>query len=261
MLTLEGVKSDALFSYQPPLNIVALLVFLPLKQILTPRWFHKINVAAIRTVNAPLLLIIAVLERRTLWSGIRRQKDVDHLPKTGLIKSGVWDFSRGFSVHGDIQAVFDAEPPQEIEDEIEADDDLNTDNLERTFTQQFGGPSEGNVNNDKDGADDTPRPGLKRTQTSKSARSRRDSVMPFGGISQRMRDILNEASEDDESEDLKSRLEALEKSTGRIEEMLERLCENLDDAPRKRSLNSSLSGGKTGTLDDLDRSGTAEIDD
>jgi hypothetical protein len=261
VLTLEGVKSDALFSYQPPLNILALLILLPLKQFLTPRWFHKINVAAIRTVNAPLLLIIAVVERRTLWSGIRRQKDVEHLTKTGLAKPGFWDFSRGFSVHGDLQAVFDAEPPQEIEDEIEADDDLDTHNLERTFTQEFGGPSEGNENNDKDGADDTPRPGLKRTQTSKSMKSRRDSVMPFVGMSQRMRDLLNEGSEDEDREDMKSRLEALEKSTGRIEEMLERLCLALDDAPRKRSSNSSMTGGGTGTLDDLDRSGTAEIDD
>ena len=38
VLTFEGVKSDALFAYRPPLNFLALLVLLPLKFVLTPRW-------------------------------------------------------------------------------------------------------------------------------------------------------------------------------------------------------------------------------
>ena len=42
VLTFEGVKSDALFSYRPPLNAVALVTLLPLKFILSPRWFHKV---------------------------------------------------------------------------------------------------------------------------------------------------------------------------------------------------------------------------
>jgi hypothetical protein len=259
VLTLEGVKSDAIFSYQPPFNMLALLILLPLKQVLTPRWFHKINVAAVRTLNAPLLLIIGFIERRTLWSGIRRQKDVEQLPKAPS-RPGFLDFSRGFSVHGDIQAVFDAEPPQEIEDEIEADDDLGTHVLQTALAQELVGASNGGEDMDKDEEDDIPRPGLKRTMTSKSMKSRRDSVMPFIGISQRMRDLLNEGSEDEDDE-VRSRLEALEKSTGRIEEMLGRLCEELDDGPRKRSASSSMVGGETGTLDDLDRSGTADIDD
>ena len=41
VLTFEGVKSDALFAYRPPLNVLALLVLLPLKFCLTDRWFHK----------------------------------------------------------------------------------------------------------------------------------------------------------------------------------------------------------------------------
>jgi hypothetical protein len=261
VLTLEGVKSDAIFAYQPPFNILALLILLPLKQVLTPRWFHKINVAAVRVLNAPLLLIIGFIERRTLWSGTRRQKDAEQLPKAAHARVGLWDFSRGFSVHGDIQAVFDAEPPQEIEDEIEADDDLNTRVLEREFAQEFGKAADDAEVKDKDGDGKTPRPGLNRTMTNKSMKSRRDSVMPFVGMSQRMKDLLNEGSEDEEGEDLKSRLEALEKSTGRIEEMLGRLCEELDDGPRKRSEGSIEGGGETGMLDDLDGSGTADIDD
>jgi hypothetical protein len=43
--TIEGVKADVLFSYQPPLNLIALGVMLPASHILTPRWFHKVRVA------------------------------------------------------------------------------------------------------------------------------------------------------------------------------------------------------------------------
>jgi hypothetical protein len=38
VLTFEGVKSDALFAYRPPFNVLALVVLLPLKFVLTPRW-------------------------------------------------------------------------------------------------------------------------------------------------------------------------------------------------------------------------------
>ena len=125
VLTLEGVKSDAIFAYQPPFNMLALLILLPLKTVISPRWFHKINVAAVRTLNAPLLLIIGFVERRTLWAGTRRNKE-EELPKVKPSRAGLWDFRRGFSVHGDIQAVFDAVPPQEEQDAIDADDDLGT---------------------------------------------------------------------------------------------------------------------------------------
>ncbi len=60
VLTFEGVKSDAIFSYQPPFNILALFILLPLKFVLSPRWFHKINVTAVRTINAPLLIMISM---------------------------------------------------------------------------------------------------------------------------------------------------------------------------------------------------------
>ena len=43
VLTFEGVKSDAIFAYRPPLNILALLVLLPLKFVLSARWFHKVR--------------------------------------------------------------------------------------------------------------------------------------------------------------------------------------------------------------------------
>lgn len=40
--TLGSVKADSLFSYQPPVNLFALCVLLPLSYVLTPRWFHKV---------------------------------------------------------------------------------------------------------------------------------------------------------------------------------------------------------------------------
>lgn len=54
------VKADALFSYQPPLNLFAFIVMLPLSYILSKRWFHKVNVFMIRVTSMPILLAIAV---------------------------------------------------------------------------------------------------------------------------------------------------------------------------------------------------------
>lgn len=41
--TIEGVKGDAVFSYQLPFNILAIVILYPLSFILNARWFHKIN--------------------------------------------------------------------------------------------------------------------------------------------------------------------------------------------------------------------------
>jgi len=41
--TLNRVKADVLFSYQPPLNLLAFLVMFPASFVLTPRWFHKVR--------------------------------------------------------------------------------------------------------------------------------------------------------------------------------------------------------------------------
>lgn len=86
--------------------------------------------------------------------------------------------------------------------------------------------------------------------------SRRDSVAPFAGITGRLRDILLEESEDDKDVSMKKRLEALEDATIRIERMLGRLCEALDDS----SGSGTSKGKETGRIADLDVSGTAEID-
>jgi hypothetical protein len=82
------------------------------------------------------------------------------------------------------------------------------------------------------------------------------------GISQRMKELLNEGSDAEDGESVKERLEALEKSSRRIESMLARLCGELDERTGRRTESSSDDEGTglTGTLIDLDRSGTADID-
>ncbi|KAK7972613.1 hypothetical protein PG988_006747, partial [Apiospora saccharicola] len=117
VLTFAGVKSDAIFAYPPPFNLLALLFLLPLKPVLTSRKFHEVNVSLIRALNAPTLLLIGCFERRharnnPLHRSARRSSRLR------------WNFS-GFSPHGDIQAVFQAAPPADIQNEIEELDALS----------------------------------------------------------------------------------------------------------------------------------------
>ncbi|KAF8634558.1 hypothetical protein AX17_004148 [Amanita inopinata Kibby_2008] len=89
--TIEGVKADSLFSYQPPVNLLALCILLPASYILTPRWFHKVNVFLIRLTNFPLLLLIAFYERQSKSAettgfydtlGAAFERIVDTLPRS-----------------------------------------------------------------------------------------------------------------------------------------------------------------------------------
>jgi hypothetical protein len=209
VLTLEGVKSDAIFAYQPPFNIAALVFLLPLKFFVSPRWFHKINVTAVRFLNAPLLLIIGYLERRALWAGSRRSAFSPRRPRG---RFGLRDISRGFSLHGDIQAVFDTAPPETIQDEINDTDDLDEE-------EQV------------DVAVEPDQPTLSRTNSTMSRpKSRRDSMAPFGGkLKEQLRDLLHDAAESDSDNgtDTGTRLDRLEESIKRIEGLVGRLVQNL----------------------------------
>src|SRR2546421_251887 len=137
VLTFEGVKSDAIFAYMPPFNILALVVMLPLKFVVSDRMFHKVNVFATRTLNAPLLFLISFYERRHLWRDDRhRHRPGASAPglnwkSRGSVVSGswafvksFWDFTR-FKVHGDIQAVFETPPPRSVLEDIAEEDDLH----------------------------------------------------------------------------------------------------------------------------------------
>ena len=201
VLTFEGVKSDAIFAYQPPFNILALCILLPLKMILTPRWFHKINVAAVKTINAPLLLLISVYERKRLWS----TKPLDLKPKLYF-----WDLSR-FSVHADIQAVFDTDPPQSILDEISEVEESHEQGTLSVPSINFDGSA-------------TKKPKGRQRSPTKIAK-RKDSMATMEGLT----DHLGEWLHGHGGSGLTGRLEALERSTKRIEDMLKRVCQDLGD--------------------------------
>ncbi|KAH8810937.1 hypothetical protein F5884DRAFT_819396 [Xylogone sp. PMI_703] len=101
VVTFGGVKSDSIFAYQPPFNILAVCLLLPLRLILSPRWFHKINVAATRVINAPILLIICLFERAYLRADTNRRVFRSSNKRGG----GLWGISK-FSISSSIEAVF-----------------------------------------------------------------------------------------------------------------------------------------------------------
>lgn len=162
VLTFEGVKSDAIFNYPAPFNIIAIIVFLPLKRVLSQRMFHKVNVACVKTINLPILLVIAWYERKTLWVTEKhsrfKPRHIDWTNPFGPRATSkgwwsramiFWDLSR-FSAHGDLQAVFDITPPDDLIDEENEDDEdqgppdgprKNSNigkRIIRSFTLQFG---------------------------------------------------------------------------------------------------------------------------
>ncbi|KAF3909136.1 hypothetical protein ABW21_db0207298 [Orbilia brochopaga] len=219
--TLEGVKSDSIFSYLPPLNLFAVFVLLPLKFVITDRWFHKINVAIIRTLNMPILLLLAFLERRAWWapppSNGKAARKVRRPPLSKRTIS-VPGLSKGFSAHGDIQAVFRAESDRmiQVQEEQAADAEGPDGEIDDSLGMlgagyQFRNGSRADLMGNFVGGST-----LRKL-------SRRDSVMPFGDISEQLRAILSTA--DDESEagaaHMGQRVKVLEERLKNIEEMLE----------------------------------------
>ncbi|KAK0636504.1 hypothetical protein B0T17DRAFT_519280 [Bombardia bombarda] len=110
VLTFQGVKSDSIFAYPPPFNMAALVVMLPLKFVVRPSTFHHVNVAVIKFINCPVLLLIALYERRRVWARTLNEGGGGGAGRT-------WHF--GLSPYGDIQAVFRAEPPPEVMEALE----------------------------------------------------------------------------------------------------------------------------------------------
>ncbi|KDR80736.1 hypothetical protein GALMADRAFT_241168 [Galerina marginata CBS 339.88] len=115
VFTIEGVKADSLFSYQPPVNLIALLIMLPASYTLSPRWFHKVNVFMIRLTSFPILLAISFYERQSKLAGTITlydtvihvaEKVFDTLPRTFKRMT----FFEGLAGAGsDIDAVFELE--------------------------------------------------------------------------------------------------------------------------------------------------------
>lgn len=213
VLTLEGVKSDAVFSYQAPFNILAVFLLLPLKFVVSPRWFHKIHVASVRFVNLPLLLVIAVAERRILWPADTPNKRKE---SSGGFWNGVkqwfWVNWR-ITAHRDIRAVFDMPPPESID--IAVDDELTHHLIRRQFTRQ-------------------------NTTDSLRRPSRRDSMFP--GVNPRLRGSFT-GSED--MHDMNSRMDSLEDAMSRMENMMRQVY-----GGKLEKSDSTAGMGETSTLHD-----------
>jgi hypothetical protein len=255
VFTLEGVKSDAIFAYQPPFNILALLILVPLKFVASPRWFHKIHVFSVRLLSLPLLLIIAVIERRGLWP---------NNPERKRTTPWFWEKWR-ITAHSDIETVFEIPAPDSVIAEVAADDDIPAHMIRRQFTRQT--TSDAAAIADKDGAGaagaphEAPPPtrpaSIRRHESSAKNNgktpSRRDSIA-FPGLAQQIRGMLSEHSDESNVAD---RLEALEESTARIERLLTRILgevEELDGGIAVEDQEDEETVGKTGTIRDLDRS-------
>ena len=75
MNTLSLVKSDSLFSYTAPLNILGWILH-PLRYTLPFRQYVKVNRTVIKITHFPILLVIFLYERTILGSSIFEQSDV-----------------------------------------------------------------------------------------------------------------------------------------------------------------------------------------
>lgn len=253
VFTLEGVKSDAIFAYQPPFNILALVVLVPLKFVVSPRWFHKIHVFSVRLLNLPLLLVIAAVERRGLWPNVgSRSTKAAELPHNKRGKPWFWEKWR-ITAHSDIETVFEIPPPESVLAEVAADDDFTVHMIRRQFTRQTtmdgaGDPASGTVF--QEAAPAARPPSVRRHESSSAKLSRRDSVA-FPGLAQQIRGMLTEHSDESNVAD---RLEALEESTARIEALLMKLAgeEGQPEAVEEQEEDERV--GKTGTIRDLDQS-------
>ena len=221
VMTLEGVKGDAIFAYPPPFNVLAILLLVPLKFCVSPRWFHKIHVLSVRLINLPILLVIALAERRLL-SPHKEAPTLSPAPSlskghaTLKIRRRFWDRWR-ITTHSDISTVFEVPLPDSVLSEIAADDDMTRHLIRRQFSTaaRVAAPPT-----------PTPTPPVEQQQPQtpqgpgQRPLGRRDSIAPFPGLRAELQGVL---SESDEMTDMTARLETLEESMLRIEGLLERL--------------------------------------
>lgn len=211
VLTLEGVKADAVFAYQPPFNILAVFILLPLKFIVSPRWFHKIHVTSVRLLNIPLLLLIAVAERRTLWPSHGPEKHSQPLSKKWFWQK--WHLS----AQKDILSVFDVPVPDHIQDHVAIDDGITSHMIRRQFQRH-----------DSLSSAVKKRPG------------RRDSM--FSGMMQKMHSSMTATGDDG---DWVSKMDSLERKVDRMHGMLLRLLDEDGDAVPDETADQDEAGTST----------------
>ncbi|KAG5636760.1 hypothetical protein H0H81_006950 [Sphagnurus paluster] len=126
------VKSDALFSYQPPFNLLAFLILKPASFILSPRALHTTNVFLIKLTSLPILIVIGIYERyfaagqrfaetgrttaHTLFNSLPRQ--IKHMPLVeALVGSSSTDLYEAlFEV--ELTSELDPFEGSDVEDEV-----------------------------------------------------------------------------------------------------------------------------------------------
>lgn len=113
----------------PPLNLIALFFMWPLSHFLTPRWLHKVNVFATRTLSLPILLLIALYERQsesgsfiTEWFTRTKLALTAKLPRRWADKLSLLE-----GAHWECEAVFDYTPSGDEKSSTDDDDFDDTD--------------------------------------------------------------------------------------------------------------------------------------
>ncbi|EJF64813.1 hypothetical protein BD309DRAFT_962257 [Dichomitus squalens] len=130
--TIEGVK-DALFSYQPPFNMLAFVVLWPLSFVLSPRALHSANVFLIKLTSFPQLIVIAIYERYLArgqkWREVGSERahhlyaslsrSVKHMPILDFLGSSSMDVHEAIfdvDLHGEEENLF---PDEDDEDDFD----------------------------------------------------------------------------------------------------------------------------------------------
>ncbi|GAK66767.1 receptor-activated ca2+-permeable cation channel [Moesziomyces antarcticus] len=121
--TMSGITTDAIFSYQPPLNLLAVAVVMPLSFVVSPRWLHKINVFLIRLTSFHILLFIHFCELNVFGQGISltAEKGKSILSRLPIFSSGL-----DHSTADVIEAAFDFPMEQDKDEWPEAGDEAQS---------------------------------------------------------------------------------------------------------------------------------------
>ena len=251
VMTFEGVKSDAISSFFPPFNILALVALLPLKAFLTPRWFHKVIVTSVRIANLPILLIIAIYERHVLWPNRHRRPS---RPNKG--RSWFWGFSK-IAAQADTEIVFFADPPAELLPDPPKTGDIRCDPTDNAP------PVSAAVNSKMP----SPHP-HKLVRTSTGGLRKESITGPFGELAEYLHDALEEYGALGVNAE---RLQTLEGTVTKMESQLQRICNALDDGedneqpahggggPDRGSVVESRRGSRAGPFDPPSRRGSSQI--
>lgn len=201
VITFEGVKSDALFSYPPPFNILALVILLPFKFILTPRYFHKVIVYSVRIINCPILLLSSLYERRKVWAlqlpgwwqNLTQQCHLDNL---------------GLAVHGDLHTVFEKAPPRSIYGSVDL------------------GPLNDQHHLQVPGINDHLSEVLRKDSMNIfCSGNRKESVGPYHEVTEQLHELFQEHGGGKENQE---RFAHIESSIGRMESVFSLFCDRLD---------------------------------